>query len=150
MPSSAECIPGIWKRYSWHLFLLLYWVWLVFAGQIQEKAPLCNKCISDAVQLNTPDHLPVTTKGQGQRGIGYEVPVLCPVHLLVSLLDYICWIFSLSLLLTCLSVYKHKARITSTLPFLLSLFFVFIHPRSMSQTPSILYRSSYCIPQSEQ
>lgn len=86
------------------------------------------------------DHLFVTTKGQGQKGVGYEVPVLWPIHLLVSLLDYTCWIFSLSLLFTCLSVYKHKAKITSTLPFLLSLFFVFIHPHSMSQT-----HLPYCI-----
>lgn len=73
--------------------------------QDRYKKRQCNKCISAAVRLNIPDHLPVTTKGQGQRGVGYEVPVLCPVHLLVSLLDYTCWIFSLSLLLTCLSVY---------------------------------------------
>lgn len=135
MPSGAECILGIQKRYSWHFSLLLGWVWLVFAGQIQQKAPLCKKYISAAIELDRQDDLAITTKGQRQKGLGCEVPVLCPVHLLTSLLLCTCWKFSPSLLATCLSVYKHKAKITSNLPFLLSLFFVFIHASCLRHLP---------------
>lgn len=126
--------------------------WTEYGWCLQDRYKERHLCATSAflLQYNTLHHLPVSTKGQGQKGVRYEVPVLCPVHLLVSLLDYTCWIISPSLLFTCLSVYKHKAEITSTLPFLLSLLFVFIHPHSVSQTPSILYRSSYWIPQSEQ
>lgn len=69
-----------------------------------------KKHLSAAVELDRQDNLPITTKGQGQKGLGCEVPVLCPVHLLISLLLCTCWKFSPRLLATCLSVYKHKAE----------------------------------------
>lgn len=126
---AIQCRIHSWdtKRYSWHLCLLLAWVDWCLQDRIQQKAPLCKKYISTAAQLDRWDHLPVTAKGQGQNSLECEVPVLCPLYLLISLLLCTCWKFSPSLLVTCLSVYKHKAAITSNLPFPLSLFFVFIH-----------------------
>lgn len=51
----------------------------------KKKAPLCKKYIPAVVELDSWDDLPVTTKGQGQKTLKHEVPVLCPVHLLISL-----------------------------------------------------------------
>lgn len=86
-------------------------------------------------KLDRRDGLPITTNSQGYNGPGCKVPVLCPVHLTISLLLCTCWKFSPSLLATCLSVFKHKAKITSNLPFLLSLFFVFIHAPCLRHLP---------------
>lgn len=125
VPSRAERIPGIQNWYSWHLSLPLYWAWLVFAGQIQEKGTSVQEvhlCCSRTRQLGWP------TKRPGTKDFRAWGPSSVPSPLAYILLA------------------QSQNNKQSTIPAVIDLC---IHPCSMSQTPSILYGSSYCIPQSE-
>lgn len=130
--ANAECIPDIWGRYSWHLSLLLDSVWAVFAGQTKQKSPLCKKHIPPA-ELSRKDDLLLQRARDKQPsvwGFSFVPNPLAYIPLTLYLLE----IFS-KLFVYCLSVYKHTAEITSKLPFLLPLLFVFIHAPCLRHLP---------------
>ena len=116
--------PFCWTEYDW--------CW----QDRYNKMHVCARSTS-LLQQNQIDGMtyPLLQKARDKRVQGVRSQFCAQSTCLYPLLPCTCWKSSPSLLATCLSVYKHRAEITSNLPFLLSLFFVFIRAPCLRHLP---------------